>query len=345
MLAPPPRVEALRTRQGGSAEPESPASASCGVLGSFAMNPIVVVVHGGGASSISKDRKERVRQGILRAATVGYNILKQGGSAVDAVEGAVTVLEDDPDFNAGCGSVLNENGEVEMDASIMNGKDLSAGAVSAVRCIANPIKLARLVMDKTPHCFLTDQGAAKFAAANGIPTIPGQQLVTERNRKRLEKEKLEKDAQKADCQNNLGTVGAVAVDCQGNLAYATSTGGIVNKMPGRVGDTPCIGSGGYADNDIGAVSTTGHGESILKVNLARLALFHVEQGKSLEEAANASLGHMKSKVKGVGGIIMVNKAGEWAVKWTSTSMPWGAAKDGKLHSGIDFGDTSIINLS
>ncbi|CAN0333283.1 unnamed protein product [Rangifer tarandus platyrhynchus] len=309
------------------------------------MNTIVVVVHGGGASNISKERKERVRQGILRAATAGYNILKQGGSAVDAVEGAVTVLEDDPEFNAGCGSVLNENGEVEMDASIMNGKDLSAGAVSAVRCIANPIKLARLVMDKTPHCFLTDQGAAKFAAANGIPTIPEQQLVTERSKKHLEKEKLEKDAQKADCQKNLGTVGAVAVDCQGNVAYATSTGGIVNKMLGRVGDTPCIGSGGYADNNIGAVSTTGHGESILKVNLARLALFHVEQGKSLEEAADASLGHMKSKVKGVGGIIMVNKAGEWAVKWTSTSMPWAAAKDGKLCSGIDGGDTSIIDLS
>ncbi|XP_033270224.1 isoaspartyl peptidase/L-asparaginase isoform X2 [Orcinus orca] len=267
------------------------------------MNPAVVVVHGGGGSNISKDRKERVRQGIVKAATVGYNILKEGGSAVDAVEGAVTVLEDDPEFNAGCGSVLNENGEVEMDASIMNGKDLSAGAVSAVRCVANPIKVARLVMEKTPHCFLTDQGAEKFAAASGIPTIPGEQLVTERNKKRLENEKL----QKSDYQKNLGTVGAVAVDCRGNVAYATSTGGTVNKMLGRVGDTPCI-------------------------------------GKTLEEAADASLGYMKSKVKGVGGVILVNKAGDWAVKWTSTSMPWGAAKDGKLYSGIDLGDTSITDL-
>uniref|UniRef100_A0A8D1SIT7 Isoaspartyl peptidase/L-asparaginase n=1 Tax=Sus scrofa TaxID=9823 RepID=A0A8D1SIT7_PIG len=307
------------------------------------MNSAVIVVHGGGASSISKDRKERVRQGIVKAATVGYNILKEGGSAVDAVEGAVVVLEDDAEFNAGHGSVLNENGEVEMDASIMNGKDLSAGAVSAVRCVANPIKLARLVMEKTHHCFLTDQGAAKFAADNGIPAIPGEQLVTERNKKRLEKEKHEKCAQKSDPQN-LGTVGAVAVDCRGNVAYATSTGGIVNKMPGRVGDTPCIGSGGYADNDIGAISTTGHGESILKVNLARLTLFHVEQGKTLEEAAEASLGYMKSKVKGVGGVIVVNKAGDWAVKWTSASMPWAAAKDGKLHSGIDLSDTSITDL-
>ncbi|XP_066107814.1 isoaspartyl peptidase/L-asparaginase isoform X1 [Saccopteryx bilineata] len=307
------------------------------------MNP-VVVVHGGGASCISSDRKERVRQGVIRAATAGYSILKEGGSAVDAVERAVTVLEDDPEFNAGCGSVLNMNGEVEMDASIMNGKDLSSGAVSAVRCIANPIKLARLVMEKTPHCFLTDQGAAKFAAAMGVPAVPGEQLVTERSVKHLEKEKSERAAQKPGQQESLGTVGAVALDSKGNVAYATSTGGIVNKMVGRVGDSPCVGSGGYADNSIGAVSTTGHGESILKVNLARLALFHVEQGKTLEEAADMSLGYMKSKLKGLGGIILVSKAGDWAVKWTSTSMPWAAAKDGRLHSGIDLDDASIVDL-
>uniref|UniRef100_A0A9L0KE83 Uncharacterized protein n=1 Tax=Equus asinus TaxID=9793 RepID=A0A9L0KE83_EQUAS len=165
------------------------------------MNP-VLVVHGGAVRIVDKDQKEPVRQGIIRAATVGYNILREGGSAVDAVESAVTVLEDDPEFNAGFGSVLNTDGEVEMDASIMNGKDLSAGAVSAVRCVANPIKLARLVMEKTPHCFLTDQGAAKFAAAMGIPEVPGKQLVTERNIKLLEKEKHEKDAQKLDCQKS-----------------------------------------------------------------------------------------------------------------------------------------------
>uniref|UniRef100_A0A2K6GZV3 Isoaspartyl peptidase/L-asparaginase n=1 Tax=Propithecus coquereli TaxID=379532 RepID=A0A2K6GZV3_PROCO len=249
------------------------------------MNP-VVVVHGGGASNISKDRKERVRQGIVKAATAGYKILKQGGSAVDAVEEAVTTLEDDSEFNAGCGSVLNINGDVEMDASIMDGKDLSAGAVSAVRCIANPIRLAR----------------------------------------------------------NLGTVGAVALDCRGNLAFATSTGGIVNKMVGRVGDTPCIGSGGYADNDIGAISTTGHGESILKVNLARLTLFHLEQGKTLEEAAELSLGYMKSRLKGLGGLILISKTGDWVVKWTSASMPWAAAKDDKLHSGIDVDETTTTDL-
>ncbi|XP_008571734.1 PREDICTED: isoaspartyl peptidase/L-asparaginase, partial [Galeopterus variegatus] len=143
---------------------------------------------------------------------------------------------------------------------------------------------------------------------------------------------------------NLGTVGAVALDRKGNVAYATSTGGIINKMVGRVGDTPCIGSGGYADNDIGAISTTGHGESILKVNLARLTLFHIEQGKTLEEAADLSLGYMKSRLKGLGGLILVSKTGDWVVKWTSASMPWAAAKDGKLHSGIDLDETTVTDL-
>nr|4O47_A Chain A, Uncharacterized protein [Cavia porcellus]4O47_B Chain B, Uncharacterized protein [Cavia porcellus]4O48_A Chain A, Uncharacterized protein [Cavia porcellus]4O48_B Chain B, Uncharacterized protein [Cavia porcellus] len=305
----------------------------------------VLVVHGGGASCISCERRQRVRQGVIRAASLGHGVLRAGGSAVDAVEAAVAALEDDAEFNAGHGSVLTENGDVEMDASIMDGRDLGAGAVSAVRCIANPIKLARLVMDKTPHCFLTGQGAAKFAADMGISEIPGEQLVTERNRKRLEKERQEKDASSPDCPKNLGTVGAVALDCKGNVAYATSTGGIVNKMTGRVGDSPCIGSGGYADNSIGAVSTTGHGESILKVNLARLALFHLEQGgKTVDEAADLALGYMKSRLKGLGGLILVSRTGEWVAKWTSTSMPWAAVKGGKVHAGIDLNDTTVTDL-
>ncbi|XP_004646806.1 isoaspartyl peptidase/L-asparaginase-like [Octodon degus] len=304
----------------------------------------VLVVHGGGASCISCERRQRVRQGVIRAASLGHGVLRAGGSAVDAVEAAVAALEDDAEFNAGCGSVLTADGDVEMDASIMDGRDLGAGAVSAVRCIANPIKLARLVMDKTPHCFLTDRGAAKFAADMGVPEIPGEQLVTERSRRHLEKERREKGTASPDCPTNLGTVGAVALDCRGNVAYATSTGGIVNKMTGRVGDSPCVGSGGYADNCIGAVSTTGHGESILKVNLARLALFHLEQGKTVDEAAELALGYMKSRLKGLGGLIMVSRAGDWAAKWTSTSMPWAAVKGGKVHSGIDVGDTTVTDL-
>ncbi|KAH0508197.1 Isoaspartyl peptidase/L-asparaginase [Microtus ochrogaster] len=389
------RPDILATAPHRESVPCARGSMAASARGSIDVS-LVVVVHGGGASNISADRKERVREGIARAATEGYKILKAGGSAVDAVEGAVTVLENDPEFNAGCGSVLNVKGDVEMDASIMDGRDLSAGAVSAVRCIANPTKLARLVMEKTPHCFLTGHGAEKFAADMGIPETPVEKLITERSKKHLEKEKLEKGAQKADCPKNSGTVGAVALDCKGNLAYATSTGGIVNKMVGRVGDSPCIdshpflchqllgvavglvevvgdrcsgvftsnkhigfpwitfqghvgkesgaGAGGYADNNVGAVSTTGHGESILKVNLARLALFHVEQGKTVDEAAELALNYMKSKLKGLGGLILVSKTGDWVAKWTSATMPWAAVKNGKLQAGIDLCDTKTMTM-
>nr|XP_021532816.1 isoaspartyl peptidase/L-asparaginase-like [Aotus nancymaae] len=151
------------------------------------------------AGPISENRGSVVAKVSTPPATHRFSS-RDSRSAVDAVEGAVVALEDDPEFNAGCGSVLNTNGEVEMDASIMDGKDLSTGAVSAVRGIANPIKLARLVMEKTPHCFLTHHGAAQFAAAMGVPEIPAEKLITERNKKRLEKEKHEKDAQKTDCQ-------------------------------------------------------------------------------------------------------------------------------------------------
>ncbi|XP_036618201.1 isoaspartyl peptidase/L-asparaginase [Trichosurus vulpecula] len=304
----------------------------------------VIVVHGGGAGSISKERSERVRHGVTKAALTGYNILKEGKSALDAVEGAVVALEDDPEFNAGNGSVLNEDSQIEMDASIMDGKNLSSGAVSSIRNIANPIKLARLVMEKTNHSFLTDRGAACFAKNMGIPVIPGEKLVTERNIKRLKKEKVEKTNFLTDMDKNTGTVGAVALDRNGNLAYATSTGGTINKMVGRVGDSPCVGSGGYADNEVGAVSTTGHGESIIKVNLARLVIFYMEQGKSPQEAADAALCYMKKRVKGLGGVIVIDRTGEWAARWTSVSMPWASAKEDKLQFGIVPGMVHITDI-
>ncbi|XP_036116963.1 isoaspartyl peptidase/L-asparaginase-like [Molossus molossus] len=313
------------------------------MAGSVAMNP-VVLVHGGASSEIPQDLEERLRQGVVRAATAGYKVLKEGGRALDAVEAAVTILEDDPEFNAGHGAVLNAEGTVEMDASIMDGRDLSSGAVCAARCIANPIQLARLVMEKTPHCLLTSHGAAKFACAMGVPVIPGEQLITERNRQDLEKEKQKTDAETPSPQKNQGTVGAVALDSNGDVAYATSTGGLMNKMVGRVGDSPCVGSGGYADSAMGAVSSTGHGESILKVNLARLILFHVQQGKAVGEAADTALGYMKSKVKGEGGVIVVSNAGDWAAKWTTESMPWAAAQDGKVHFGLHRDEARVFSL-
>ncbi|NWI32036.1 ASGL1 asparaginase, partial [Sula dactylatra] len=288
----------------------------------------VIVVHGG-AGRIFKEREEGSRAGVVRAALRGYGILKQGGSALDAVEEAVRSMEDDPHFNAGCGSVLNEKGEVEMDAIIMNGKNLDSGAVSAVKCIANPIKLARLVMEKTKHMLLTDRGAHLFAQGMGIPETPGEKLVTERSLERWKKN-LEPDSNPEEFQKDLGTVGAVAIDSEGNVACATSTGGLSNKLIGRVGDTACIGMGWGVSHLIFC--------SIMKVVLARLILYHMEQGMSPEMAADTALDYMKTRVGGLGGVIVVNSSGEWAARFSTKQMSWAAVKDDQLHSGIYAGE-------
>ncbi|CAI9581842.1 unnamed protein product [Staurois parvus] len=303
----------------------------------------VIVVHGG-AGTIVQEYDKEYRSGVKRAALRGYDILRQGGDAVTAVEEAVVVLEDNPCFNAGHGSVLNEDGEVEMDAIIMDGKDLSSGAVSAVKCIANPVKLARLVMEKTDHLLLTCKGASLFAKSQGIPEIPGEELITERSRERWKKN-LKSGSIPKSVVRGTGTVGAVAVDSQGNVACATSTGGVSNKMVGRVGDTPCIGSGGYADNNVGAVSTTGVGESIMKVTLARLILHYMEQGMSVEEASDAGLNYMKTRVDDTGGVIVVNSVGEWTAKFSSNQMSWAAVKDDNLQCGIYLGENMINPIS
>ncbi|XP_072713935.1 isoaspartyl peptidase/L-asparaginase isoform X2 [Ciconia boyciana] len=259
----------------------------------------VIVVHGG-AGRIFKEREEGSRAGVVRAALRGYGILKQGGSALDAVEEAVRSMEDDPHFNAGRGSVLNEKGEVEMDAIIMDGKNLDSGAVSAVKCIANPIKLARLVMEKTKHMLLTDRGAHLFAQGMGIPETPGEKLITERSRDRWKKN-LEPDSNPEEFQKDLGTVGAVAIDSEGNVACATSTGGLSNKLIGRVGDTACI-------------------------------------GMSPEMAADTALDYMKTRVGGLGGVIVVNNSGEWAARFSTKQMSWATVKDDQLHYGIYAGE-------
>lgn len=257
---------------------------------------------------------------------------------MDAVVEVVTQLENNPAFNAGCGSVLTGKGDVEMDAIVMDGKTLGSGAVSAVRNIANPIRLARLVMDKTSHVYLTAEGANQFARSMGIPEVPPESLITEYSRMRWEKN-LEPGANPVECQmGKMGTVGAVAVDSEGNVACATSTGGILNKMEGRVGDTPCIGSGGYADNNVGAVSTTGHGEAIMKVTLARLILFHMEQGQSVEAASDLALDYMKSRVDGLGGVVTVDPQGHWAARFNSLQMAWAAAQKDTLHYGLYAGE-------
>ncbi|CAB1312895.1 unnamed protein product [Coregonus sp. 'balchen'] len=296
----------------------------------------VIVVHGG-AWAIPDDMAKASVDGVKSAATAGFLAMKRGGSALDAVELAVRALEDNPTFDAGHGAVLNTNGEVELDSIIMDGRTLAAGAVSSVKNIANPVSLARAVMEKTDHIMLTDRGANMFAESVGIPTVPTDALVTECERKEWEKAKKYAVGVKELFNSQWGhdTVGAVARDCSGNVACATSTGGIRNKMVARVGDSPIIGSGGYADNLSGAVSCTGHGESILKVTLARLILFHVEQGKGAPEAIEVSLRYMGDRVQGGGGAIVVSRTGEWAAKFTTERMAWAAVEREVLWYGLN----------
>ncbi|XP_053189684.1 isoaspartyl peptidase/L-asparaginase [Scomber japonicus] len=297
----------------------------------------VLVVHGG-AGHIPEERAERSTAGVCSAARAGYAVFQRGGSSMDAVVEAVTQLENNPSFNAGCGSVLNVKGEVQMDAIVMEGKTLASGAVSAVRNIANPVQLARLVMDKTSHACLTAEGANQFARLMGVPEVTQESLITEYSRMRWKKN-LAPDANPVECQmGKMGTVGAVAVDSEGNVACATSTGGILNKMEGRVGDTPCIGCGGYADNQVGAVSTTGHGEAIMKVTLARHILFHMEQGQSAEAASDWGLAYMKSRVGGLGGVVTVDPQGNWAARFSSKQMSWAAVQKDILHYGLYTGE-------
>ncbi|XP_041106030.1 isoaspartyl peptidase/L-asparaginase isoform X2 [Polyodon spathula] len=304
----------------------------------------VIVVHGG-AGLVGAERLEGSCRGVQEAALAAYRILQQGGSALDAVEEAVVKMEDNPMYNAGCGSVLNELGEVEMDAIIMDGKTLASGAVSAVRGIANPIKLSRLVMEKTQHLCLTAEGASRFAKAMGVPEVEEESLKTDYSRKRWV-ENLAPGSNPVESQmGKMGTVGAVAIDSQGNVASATSTGGMLNKMAGRVGDTPCVGCGAYADNLFGAASPTGHGEAIMKVTLCRLILFHMEQGMSPEKAADTALEYMKTRVQGIGGVIVVNSSGDWVARFTSEKMPWAAVKNDQLHYGFYKGESFTLPVS
>ncbi|XP_068184132.1 isoaspartyl peptidase/L-asparaginase [Antennarius striatus] len=297
---------------------------------------VVVVVHGG-AWAIPDELAKASVDGVKAAARDGFAVLKRGGCALDAVEEAVKNMEDNIVFNAGHGATQNTDGEVELDAIIMDGSTLSSGAVSSVKNIANPVTLARAVMEKTNHMILTSRGANQFAESIGMTTVPTDSLVTEYERNEWEKHKTYVTGVREEFNTHWAhdTVGAVAVDSVGNVACATSTGGIRNKMVGRVGDAPIIGCGGYADNFSGAVSCTGHGESILKVTLARLILLHVEQGKSVAESSQWALQYMADRVHGAGGCIVVNRSGQWAATFTTKRMAWAAVDHDGLWYGLD----------
>uniref|UniRef100_A0A3Q4H5M7 Isoaspartyl peptidase/L-asparaginase n=1 Tax=Neolamprologus brichardi TaxID=32507 RepID=A0A3Q4H5M7_NEOBR len=275
----------------------------------------VLVVHGG-AWAIPDELAKASVDGVKTAAREGFSVLKRGGSAVDAVEVAVRSLEDNTVFDAG------------------------TDACSFAQCCEIYLMFQLCLtyfLPQTSHVMLTSQGANLFAESIGISTVPTETLVTEYERREWEKHKNYMTGVIEDFNTQWAhdTVGAVALDSAGNVACATSTGGIRNKMVGRVGDSPVIGCGGYADNLNGAVSCTGHGESILKVTLARLILSKIEQGKSVTEASQMSLQHMGDRVKGAGGAIVVSPSGHWAATFTTERMAWAAVEQDVLWYGLD----------
>ncbi|OCT80563.1 isoaspartyl peptidase/L-asparaginase [Xenopus laevis] len=296
----------------------------------------VIVIHGG-AWAIPDHLAECSKIGVKNAAKCGYSVLVNRGSSMQAVESAVRVLEDDISFDAGHGAVLNADGDVELDAVIMDGKNLAAGSVSCIKNISNPITFARTVLEKTSHTMLTGKGADAYAEKMNIARVSRDELVTEHAIQEWEQYHKYKQSvtNLFNTEKVHDTVGAVAIDCQGNVSCATSTGGITNKMVGRVGDSPIIGCGGYADNHVGAVSTTGHGESIMKVTLARLVLFYMEQGETPQKAADQALEYMINRVHGRGGLVVVSKNGQWAARFTTKRMAWASIQDGVLTFGLN----------
>jgi L-asparaginase / beta-aspartyl-peptidase len=273
-----------------------------------------VVVHGGAGTPPRAD-PARYFEGTRRAAEAGLRALLQGGSALDAAQAAVVALEDDPHFNAGTGAALTSAGEAELDASCMDGTSLRAGAVACVKTVRNPILLARRVCDDTPHILLCAHGAESFARECGIAEVPNALLVTQRQLERWRELHEEARREGADSvRRKIGTVGAVAVDARGGVAACTSTGGTMYKRPGRIGDTPIIGAGTYADDHEAAASSTGLGEAILKVTMARAACVRVRDGASPRDAAAAAVGLLRERAHGEGGIIVAGPDGRlgWA---------------------------------
>jgi len=262
-----------------------------------------LIVHGGAGEIAPGDHADYLR-GCKRAAEVAWKLLEGGASALHVVETAIRILEDDPTYDAGYGSVLNRDGNIEMDAILMDGRDLRLGAVIGIQNIANPITLARLIMEQTPHHILAGAGAQQFAAAQGIPFIPLKALISPKARRRHEQALAN-----AQGEAPRGTVGAAAVDVHGNLAAGTSTGGTPYKLPGRVGDSPLVGSGAYADNETGAASATGEGEQIMRVVLCKLATDAIAQGMTAQQAADFAIGKFAARVQGQGGLIIVDHAG------------------------------------
>ena len=292
---------------------------------------ISIAIHGGAGvitrSSMTEEAERAYRADLERALDAGYAVLEKGGSSLDATIAAVRILEDSPYFNAGRGSVFNHAGVNELDAAIMDGATQKAGAVAGVKHVRNPIELARMVMERTPHVLLSGEGAEEFALEQGVTLVPGSYFYTERRWKQLEE--AQKNERMASNQQEdiayFGTVGAVARDKDGNLAAATSTGGMTNKRWGRIGDSPLIGAGTYADNQTCAVSATGSGEYFIRAVVAHEICARVRLSKvSAAEAARDVIHGKLKDIGGDGGVIVVDRNGELSLEFNTEGMFRGA---------------------
>lgn len=297
-----------------------------------------LIVHGG-AWSIPDECVENSRIGVCHALEAGWKILSRGGAAIDAVEASIIALEDDPTFDAGIGSHLNRDGLVQLDAILMDGATLKAGAIAAVERVRNPIRLARCVLEKSAHMMLAGAGAEQFAAENGIPLCSPDDLVLERER--IAWRRCLQDAHGAGHHlgHEHGTVGAVALDSQGQLFAGTSTGGTCCKFPGRVGDSPLIGCGCYADAVSGAASCTGHGEGIMRIVMAKMAVdllaFQGDTGpvpNHAQSVADACIRKLAERARATGGLILLDREGRPGAAFNTLRMAYGYVQpDGSFY--------------
>lgn len=301
----------------------------------------VLVVHGG-AWAMPDDMVEAHIRGVNHALAAGWSVLARGGSALDAVEEAVVIMEDDETFDAGRGSFLNRDGRVQLDALIMDGSTLRAGGVGCVERLRNPVRAARKILSESPHIYFVGEGAEEFAAEHGVPLCSNDELIIPREVERLRDYQAKMHASGAKNAPEIGhppgsdlfageaddptishdTVGAVALDREGNIAAATSTGGTLNKAPGRLGDSSLIGCGCYADNLSAAASTTGWGEPIMKLVLAKWTADRIAAGNLPEWAAQEAMNYLKQRVNGHGGIIVLNPEGHIGIAHNTPRMAW-----------------------
>ncbi len=303
----------------------------------------ILLVHGG-AWAIPSSMREAHEAGVRRALAHGYTLLEQGASALEAVTAAVSILEDDDTFDAGRGAFLTRDGRVQLDALLMDGATLRAGGVACVERLRNPIQAARLVLEQSPHVYFVGEGAEAFAAEQGVVLIDNSELVVPREQANLREAQAKQQAGLPDTtfagdgvaarQDSHDTVGAVALDRDGNLAAGTSTGGTLNKAPGRVGDSSLIGCGCYADNASAAVSLTGWGEPIMKLVLGKWAVDRVAAQSAPQQAAEQAIGYLFQRLGGHGGIILLDRQGRYGIAHNTPGMAWGVATAQGMQAGL-----------